>query len=133
MDTNTPPTSLAAAGRRRNQRHKAEFKRALVEQSYLPGCSVARLARDHGINANQVFAWRKLYRDSGQERSSSGVAVMLPVIVAAPLPEGETTSAMPEVMVPGGTLELVVGKARLTVCGSPDVIALRAVLALLLR
>ncbi len=88
MDTNTPPISLAAPESRRNQRHTTEFKRTLVEQSYLPGCSVARLARDHGLNANQVFTWRKLYRDSGQEVPTRGVAVMLPVLVAAPFSDG---------------------------------------------
>jgi transposase len=29
------------------------FKRALVEQSLVPGASVARIAREHGINANE--------------------------------------------------------------------------------
>lgn len=29
-----------------------------------PGASVAKVARAHGVNANQVFAWRRRYRES---------------------------------------------------------------------
>ena len=29
----------------------------------MPGASVARVARRHEVNANQVFYWRKLYRE----------------------------------------------------------------------
>jgi transposase len=35
--------------------HSLEFKRTLVELALQPGTSVARLAREHGVNANQVF------------------------------------------------------------------------------
>ncbi|MCC7697115.1 hypothetical protein J3P46_17425 [Janthinobacterium lividum] len=33
-----------------------EFKRALVALPLLPCASVARTAREHGFNANQVFS-----------------------------------------------------------------------------
>ena len=33
----------------------------------MPGSSVADVAREHGINANQVFQWRRLYRDARSE------------------------------------------------------------------
>jgi transposase len=36
-------------------------KRRIVEETLAPGASVARVARAHGINANQVFGWRRLY------------------------------------------------------------------------
>lgn len=38
-----------------------EFKIALVEQSLLPGTNVAQLAREHNINDNLLFNWRRLY------------------------------------------------------------------------
>lgn len=38
------------------------FKIDLVQQSLLPGASVARLARVHGINDNLLFTWRQRYR-----------------------------------------------------------------------
>jgi len=47
---------------RRLQRRPVEMKRWIVEETLRPGASVAKVARRHGVNANQVFAWRKLYR-----------------------------------------------------------------------
>lgn len=41
--------------RPRRRRYDEAFKRALVEQTLAPGASVARIAREHGINANQLF------------------------------------------------------------------------------
>jgi len=43
------------------QRRSIAEKRRIVEETLLPGASVARVARAHGINANQVFGWRRLY------------------------------------------------------------------------
>ena len=41
--------------RPRRRRYDPVFNRALVEQKLEPGASVARIAREHGINANQLF------------------------------------------------------------------------------
>ena len=38
-----------------------------MEETLQPGASVAMIARQHGVNANQVFHWRKLYREGGLE------------------------------------------------------------------
>ncbi|WP_301233178.1 IS66-like element accessory protein TnpA [Pandoraea cepalis] len=38
-----------------------DFKRRLVEQSYEPGASAARVARANDINANLLFKWRRQY------------------------------------------------------------------------
>jgi transposase len=43
------------------QRRSIAEKRRIVEETLVPGASVARVARAHGINANQVFGWRRLY------------------------------------------------------------------------
>jgi transposase len=40
-----------------------EMKRWIVEQTLVPGASVAQVARRHGVNANQLFGWRKQYRE----------------------------------------------------------------------
>jgi len=44
------------------QRRSVEEKRKIVEKTLIPGASVARIARAQGVNANQVFSWRRLYR-----------------------------------------------------------------------
>lgn len=38
-----------------------EEKRRIVEAAMVPGASIAQVARLHGVNANQVFAWRRQY------------------------------------------------------------------------
>jgi len=37
-------------------------RRRILEETLSPSLSVVSLARQHGLNANQVFYWRKLYR-----------------------------------------------------------------------
>ena len=37
-----------------------EEKVRLVEETFLPGQSVSLVARRHGMNANQLFTWRRL-------------------------------------------------------------------------
>lgn len=131
MDTNTRPTATNKHGRR-NRRHTIEFKRAVVAQSYLPGSSVSLLARHHDVNANQIFAWRKLYREASLMVSTANTAVLLPVKVISPA-AGEVTTPAKAQTQPVGTMELAIGNARLTICGSPDADVLRMVLAHLLR
>jgi transposase-like protein len=56
-----------------------EEKRQIVEEAQTPGISVAALARQRGINANQLFHWRKLYRAGqlGGEAQSDDKHVLL--------------------------------------------------------
>ena len=69
-------TSSSTKGRRRT----VEEKRRIVEGTLEAGASVARVARRHAVNANQVFYWRKKYREGrlGKGRSSN----LLPVTVS---------------------------------------------------
>jgi transposase len=39
-----------------------EEKRRIVEETLSEGASVALVARTHGVNANLLFTWRKLYQ-----------------------------------------------------------------------
>jgi transposase-like protein len=65
MDTSQQATVNArdreglVAGQR--QRRSIAEKRRIVEETVSPGASVARIARVHGVNTNQVFGWRRLY------------------------------------------------------------------------
>lgn len=68
----------------------ADEKRRIVEQTLSSDLSVASIARQHGVNANQVFYWRKLYR-AGQlaaNEQSDGVR-FLPVSVTEDVPAFE--------------------------------------------
>ena len=73
--------SVRRGGRR--QRFPVEQKRRIVEATLAPGASVARVAREFAVNANQVFAWRRAYKQGLlEDRGSSGVK-LLPVEIAS--------------------------------------------------
>lgn len=69
--------SVVVAGTRR--RRSVEERLQIVEESYVHGMSVARVARKYGINANQVFQWRRLQQDGRLLVDSAGEAKLLPV------------------------------------------------------
>lgn len=52
-----------------------DAKRELIEACLQPGASVAKLAREHGVNANLVHTWISLYR---KERNRSLLAAEAP-------------------------------------------------------
>jgi transposase len=52
-----------------------------VEETLAPGASVARVARAHGVNANQVFGWRWLYLAGRVGEPKPGIK-LLPVRVS---------------------------------------------------
>lgn len=72
-----------AEGRRRWR--TVEEKRQIVEEAMVPGASVAQVARLQGVNANQVFAWRRQYQAGDLAVSGNGGPKLLPVIVSDPL------------------------------------------------
>ena len=71
---------LAAERRVRRWRSVAE-KRRIVELTLVPGASVALVARAHGVNANQVFKWRREF-ERGELRSRFSISSLLPVVLA---------------------------------------------------
>ena len=58
-----------ATGRRRNRSWPEALKREIVAASLAPGSSVSMVARQYDVNANQVFSWRKLFRDEPDRRT----------------------------------------------------------------
>lgn len=109
------------------------FRRWLVEQTRVPGASVAGLALRHGINANQLRRWMTV--DSQISPGSDAVA-LLPVTIEAertassPMP---AVSSSPAAGAIAGPIELEVYGARLTLHGEIDPQRLRAVLEALAR
>ena len=108
------------------RRRSVDEKRRIVEETLEAGTSVARVARRHAVNANQVFYWRKKYREGRLGKSRSGN--LLPVRVTdiplrksgqARCVSGRCTS---------GAMEIKLAKGELRVTGSVDTEALRTVL-----
>jgi transposase len=120
---------------RTHRRHSDEFKRLLVEQSRQPGASVARIARDNGINANQLFAWRKLDKESQPCTSMAVPTTGMLAVEIAPAP-ANANPVPPAVRVepqPVGVIRLEFAKVRLIIEGKPDPELLRTVLGMLTR
>jgi transposase len=133
MDTNIQSIKLGSSERGRYLRHSLEFKRRLVEQTLLPGASVARIAREHGVNANQVFGWRKLYREGRLGEEGKAVANLLPVTVTEGTGPTMTGSAALRARASSGRMWLESPKGCLNIEGHPDPAILRLVLEHLLR
>ncbi|WP_439899243.1 IS3 family transposase [Pseudomonas gingeri] len=74
--TNSNDKSGELLGQERRRRWSPEQKLAMVRESLEPGQSVSVVARRHGINANQLFLWRKLYQDGSLSAVSAGEAVV---------------------------------------------------------
>lgn len=126
------PALPKASEHPKRRKYSITEKRRIVEQSFQPGASVARVARAHGVNANQVFSWRRLYQRGrlGKNSSAAQPAELLPVTIfdspLAPMPS-LTQSALP-----AGTIQLQSPKGRLRIEGAVDPICLRLVLDRLL-
>jgi transposase len=106
----------------KHRRRTIQERRAIVEETLLPGASVSRVARRHDVNANQVFHWRKIYWEG---QLGGGTATqLLPVKVA----NDRSSEAVKEedFLVRSGTLEIKLSKGTLRIAGAVDVAALRA-------
>ena len=70
-------TGGVVAGPRR--RRSAVERRRIVEETLEDGLSVARVALKYGVNANQVFEWRRLYRAGKLAGRAQPAMKLLPV------------------------------------------------------
>jgi transposase len=112
------------AGPRR--RRSAAERRRVVEETLEPGASVAKVALKYGVNANQVFQWRRLYRDGKLGAASSNIMKLLPVTVAEETPSQEPADVA---CVSSGAIHIELpGEIRISLEGGVDQDLVRAVL-----
>jgi transposase len=122
----------------------AAEKLRIVEETLAPGASVALVAREHGVNANQVFKWRSLHQAGKlikqRSKSTAIAARLLPVTISdAGQPLGtvveEAVPRLPSVPCApcSGSIQIQFSKAQVRVEGSADASVLRMVLECLLR
>ena len=123
--------------RTKRQYRTAAERRRIVEETLVPGVSVATVARAHGVNANQVFGWRKLYQ-SGllgplATKADASTVRLLPVTVsselepaAPPVPPLANKQEVGDVQ--PGAIELTLSKARIRITGQVDTAVLRVIL-----
>ena len=112
---------LTGEPRAKRQYRSKEERRQIVEETLQPGASVAVIARQHGVNANQVFHWRKLYREGRLDLRPA--AELLPVRIAEMVGvEPPSAKLYP------GVIVVEFGRARIRIEGAVDADNLRLVL-----
>ena len=122
------------------QRRSIAEKRRIVEETLAEGASVAGIARAHGVNANQLFGWRRLYL-SGRLGEKKPTMKLLPVRVSESLPPATihasgAGSASIEVAnrkpIPG-TIHIELRQAEVRIEGGADPELVRVLLECLTR
>jgi transposase len=118
----------ASSGRRVRRWRSVAEKRQIVQATLESGASVAEVARAHGVNANQVFAWRRAFERS---ELSEPCSALLPVTVSARSePAHEIHAGAPEEQRPGGGaihIELA-GRANISIESGADAGLVRQIL-----
>ncbi len=120
---------------RRRRRWSEAQKRQIVAESHEPGVSVSVVARRYNVNANQVFTWRRRFREAARD---AGAGRLVPVVVEAPC-DGEAGASAPcrssgDVVAAAGRIEIALAcGARVIVGRAVDGVALARVLAVLDR
>jgi transposase len=126
MDTN--------GGRRTNKRWPEALKREIVAASFAPGASVATVARQYDVNANQVFNWRRRFGPSDgttQPPPPQARPRLVPLTISV---EPETSVAPTRQSAAEGAIEIEVADTyRVRVRASFDCRLLRRVLECLVR
>lgn len=115
--------------RRGRKRRTVAEKLSIVQLTMEPGASVAEIARTHGVNANQVFKWRRLFAEGqlGEARSTA----LLPVTISAD-PEVPSTADVQTSSAGAIHIELP-GRAIISIESGADPRLLRCVLESLRR
>lgn len=108
-----------------------EEKRRIVEGTLASGESVAVMARHYGVNANQLFHWRKQYQAgllrTAKREGSKSEARFLPVSVSDDSP-GEVGTKLSNSERPGTINIEFPGRALVSVEGQVEPAMIRAVL-----
>lgn len=112
--------------RRGRKRRPVVEKLAIVQQTMEPGASVAEIARAHGVNANQVFKWRRLFEKSQLGEARARSTALLPVAIST---AAEPTDAVEKVQTSGGAIHIEFpGIALISAESGADPALLRCVL-----
>jgi len=124
----------------KRQRRSIAEKRRIVELAMQPGASIARVAREHGVNANMVHYWRKLYRQGRLGENKANSVHLLPVSVSEPAGAAvvEPVAKLPPSSAPlppasTGSIYIELPKIHLRIESGADAALLRLVLESLSR
>ncbi len=100
-----------------------------MELTFEPGASVALVARAHGVNANQVFAWRRAFKSGELAEPAAPATALLPVTVSAPCEAEIREPAAEQRQATVGTIHIELpGRALISVESGADPALLRSIL-----
>lgn len=121
------------AGLRRSGRRRRSVseKLQIVQLTMEPGASVAEIARAHGVNANQVFKWRRLFERGQLSDAGARSTALLPVTISADAqtrPESAAAAADAQSSSAGAIHIELSGRAIISVESGADPALLRCVL-----
>jgi transposase len=108
-------------------------KRQIVEETLKPGASVSAVARAHGVNANQVFFWRRQYREGWFDESKDMATALMPVNIKAAVTKVTGRTSKPATSKALGSIDIDLGHARVRIEGAADPECVRAALEGLVR
>lgn len=135
LDSMQAEKSASAAGqlkRARRQQRSAEERRRIVQALLASESSVTEFARTHGLRANQLFKWRRLYQQESLNAATASEGALLPVKIAEPnsvaisKPRDSNGRAT-------GIIHIEFASARVSIEGNADAAMVRAVLECLAR
>lgn len=115
---------------RRRRSWTVEAKRRITEESFEGKISVAELSQKYAVNANQIFQWRKKYREG--RLGDNGSPTLLPVTVSKEIVVQAANPRSSSGESRAGTLKIELPKGKLGIAGSVDLGVLRTVLEYLL-
>jgi transposase len=124
-----PVMDTSGTERRRHRSWPEALKREIVAASFAPGASVSVVARQYDVNANQVFSWRKRYRDAPSASSDPSASQLMPVVIAA---EPDGVAGPPSTVAEKIEID-VAGRYRVCIGSGFDRQALRRLLDVLER
>jgi transposase len=119
------PREVSVAPQR--QRWSIAEKRRIVEETLAPGASVARVARAQGVNANQVFGWRRLYLAGRLGKQKPGMK-LLPVRVSESKPAAVAIEPALADTARRGTIQVEFRYAKVRIEGNADPALVRVLL-----
>jgi transposase len=132
MQTVPNSDSITSGKRAAKRRFRSrQERRRIVEESLERGASVAVIARANGVNANQVFHWRKLYREGRLDPKPEATPELLPVRISE-LMTNDGADRQPARPC-SGAIHIELGRIRIRVEGAADPDCLRAILEQLSR
>jgi transposase len=113
-----------SSGRRVRRWRSISEKLKIVQQALQPDVSVAEVARAHGVNANQVFTWRRAFERGELAEPSTA---LIPVRISNPEDESRESEAV--AMSAGGAIHIELpGRALISVESGADPVLLRSIL-----